>query len=45
MVSSLIYYNSVYIYKVDKVFPEIEFNIESIHEVNAIEEFLRHQIK
>jgi hypothetical protein len=36
---------SIYIYQEDKIRPEIEFNIESIHDVTAIEEFLKYKIQ
>jgi hypothetical protein len=36
---------SIYLYKIDEVEPEIEFNIESIHHVNAIEEFLKYKLQ
>jgi len=40
-----LYGYSIYIYEIDKILPEIEFNIESIHEVNAIEEFLSYKLQ
>lgn len=35
---------SIYIYKVDEIYPTLEFNVESIHLANAIEEIILNKL-
>jgi len=36
---------SIFIYSVDEIFPVIEFNLETIHEANAMNDFIIQKIK